>query len=110
VDRLVDMSPSVAVFPHPLLLGHGDSQQVCGVGTGRRVARHLDCEVTQRGIALSLERDFRLRVPVLDKGVRGIEGHSLRPIGERERDVPVEVLASIDADRDVFRFPLEESG
>jgi len=93
-----------------LLLSHGDFELVRGVGTLGRVPRHLDREVAQRGVGRSLERDFRRRVPVLDDRAGGFNGHSFGSVGEIERDVPLEVFAALDTDRDFFRLSLMESG
>ena len=91
-----------------LLLSHGDFELAGGVGTLGRVSRHLDREVAQSGVCRGFERNFRRRVAMLDDRAGGFNGHSFGPVGEHKRDVPLEVLAAFDADRNFFRLSLME--
>ena len=91
-------------------LPHRDLKAIGGIGSLRRGSRHLDGEVTQGGIVPGLEREFRFRIPVLDGGGGRIEGHPGGQVGERERHILVEVLAALDADRNLGRVALLDGG
>ena len=60
--------------------------------------------------ALAFRVTFAAVSPCLMIGLADSMGHFFESVGERERDVPLEVLAALNTDRDFFRLSLVEGG
>src|SRR5437868_1467191 len=89
-------------------LVHGELQLVAGVRSLLGVADHLLGEVPQRRVVRRLHDDRRLLFAVLDRWGRRLERHALGSPFKFQGDVLVEVLASLDPDRDRLGLALLE--
>ena len=66
----------------------------------------LDREIPEGGVVVGLDGEFHLGVVALHDRAGRIDGQTLGQLAELEMDILIEVLASLNPDRDRLRLAL----